>query len=121
MNQSHLITRRNVLKSAGALALAASALEMAGPLAWAPQRADAATVLPDIQFDIAALLTTPPQTSDTGVVFQMPPVHTVFVAARLQRTPTTADQTMLANALSQLETSYAFNATNMLTFVSYGI
>ena len=121
MNQPPLISRRNALKSASALALAVSALEMAGPLAWAPQRADAATALPDIQFDIAALMTTPPQTSDTGVVFQMPPVHTVFVTARLQRTPTLADQTMLADALSQIETSYAFNATNILTFVSYGI
>jgi hypothetical protein len=121
MNQPPLISRRNALKSASALALAVSALEMAGPLAWAPQRADAATALPDIQFDIAALMTTPPQTSDTGVVFQMPPVHTVFVTGRLQRTPTLADQTMLADALSQIETSYAFNATNILTFVSYGI
>ena len=88
MNQPYLISRRNALQSAGALALAVSALEMAGPLAWAPQRADAATALPDIQFDIAALLTAPPQTSGTGVVFQMPPVHTVFVTGRLERTPT---------------------------------
>ena len=51
----------------------------------------------------------------------MPPVHTVFVTGRLQRTPTLADQTMLADALSRIETSYAFNATNVLTFVSYGI
>jgi hypothetical protein len=99
MNQPPLISRRNALKSASALALAVSALEMAGPLAWAPQRADAATALPDIQFDIAALMTTPPQTSDTGVVFQMPPVRTVFVTRRLQRTPALADQTMLADAL----------------------
>ena len=39
MNQPYLISRRNALKSAGALALAVSALEMAGPLAWAPRRA----------------------------------------------------------------------------------
>ena len=46
----------------------------------------------------------------------------MFVTGRLQRTPTLADQTMLADALSQIEpTSYAFNATNILTFVSYGI
>ena len=73
MDRPGLLSRRNALKSAGALALAVSALEMAGPLAWAPQRADAATALPDIQFDIAALLTTPPQTSDTGVVSRCHP------------------------------------------------
>ncbi len=121
MDQPHLLTRRTAIKSASALALAAGALEIAGPLAWAPQRAAAATTLPDIQFDVGAFLTTPPQTSDTGVQFQMPPVHTVFITARLLRTPTTADRTMLANALNRLETSYAFNATNIMTFISYGI
>ena len=47
-------------------------------------RTDAATATgagPDIQFDIAALLAAPPQTFGTGVDFQMPPVHTVFVTA----------------------------------------
>src|SRR6266851_3336786 len=121
MEQQHLITRRNALKGAGALALAAGALEMAGPLTWTPQRAAAATTLPDIQFDVGGFLTTPPQTSDTGVQFQMPPVHTVFVTARLLRTPTHADQTMLSSALARLEAAYPFNATYIFTFLSYGI
>ena len=76
---------------------------------------------PDVQFDIAALLAAPPQTSGTGVAFQMPPVHTVFVTGRLERVPTAADQAMLASALARLEVAYPFNAANLLTFVSYGI
>ena len=76
---------------------------------------------PDIQFDIAALLAAPPQTSGTGVAFQMPPVHTVFVTGRLERDPGPADQAMLASALARLEAAYPFDAANLLTFVSYGI
>lgn len=80
MNLHHPITRRDALKRASALAMAVSALEIAGPLAWTPERASAATRLPDIQFDIEAFLAAPPQTSPTGVIFQMPPVHTVLCA-----------------------------------------
>jgi hypothetical protein len=45
----------------------------------------------------------------------------VFVTGRLDRYPTAADQDMLASALARLETSYPFNAANVLLFVSYGI
>ena len=121
MDRRGLFSRRRVLTGAGALALAAGALELAGPLARVPGRTAAATTRPDIQFDIAGLLTAPPQTSGTGVTFQMPPVHTVFVTARLERTPTAADQAMLAGALARLEAVYPFSAAGLLTFVSYGI
>ncbi len=120
MDRSGLLSRRHLLMGAGALALASAALEMAGPLARLPERT-AATTLPDIQFDIASLLAAPPQTSGTGVTVQMPPVHTVFVTGRLERTPTAADQAMLAGALAGLESAYPFDAANLLTFVSYGI
>src|SRR6266851_1044798 len=120
MNSNHF-TRRDALKGAGALAMAVSALEIAGPLAWTPQRASAATCLPDIQFDIDAFLAAPPQTSATGVVFQLPPVHTVFATAKLQRTPTRRDQRTLARALDRLEASYPFGARHIITIVSYGL
>jgi hypothetical protein len=128
MERPGVLSRRRVLQGAGALAVAAAALEMAGPLSRVPDRTTttnttttAAGAGPDIQFDIAALLAAPPQTSGTGVVFQMPPVHTVFVTGRLERAPTPADQAMLASALARLEAAYPFGAAGLLTFVSYGI
>jgi hypothetical protein len=121
MNRPYLVTRRGALKSAGALALAFGALEVAAPLARLPSRTTAAATRPDIQFDIAALLSAPAQTFGTKVTFQMPPVHTVFVTGGLDRRPTRADQAMLASALARLETRYPFNAAGVLSFVSYGI
>jgi hypothetical protein len=121
MDQSRAITRRGALKGAGALALAFGALEMAAPLAGVPQRTTVAAPLPDIQFDIAARLAAPPRTFGTRVLFQMPPVHTVFVTAQLERIPTAADQAMLASTLARLEASYPFDAAHLLTFLSYGV
>jgi len=123
MERAGGFSRRRVLRGAGALALASAALEMTGCLARVPERtaATATGAGPDIQFDIAALLAAPPQTSATGVAFQMPPVHTVFVTGRLERDPVRADQVMLASALARLEAAYPFDAANLLTFVSYGI
>lgn len=121
MERPGLVSRRRVLQGAGALAVATAALEMAGPLARVPERATGTGTGPDAQFDIAALLAAPPQTSGSGVAFQMPPVHTVFVTGRLERVPTAADQARLASALARLEAAYPFNAANLLTFVSYGI
>jgi hypothetical protein len=121
MEKQSAITRRTALKGAGALALAAGAIDLAGPLASVPQRAEAATTPSDIQFDIGAFLTTPPQTSDTGVQFQMPPVHTVFLTASLGRTPTVGDQTEMNRVLSVLEQNYPWGATYLVTFLAYGI
>ncbi len=114
------ISRRRALQSAGALAMAIGALELTGPLGFSPTRAYAATTPSDIQFDIGAFLATGPQTTD-GVTFQMGPVHTIFLTARLLRTPTRADQTEMNRVLTQLEASYPWGATHLVTFVSYGI
>ncbi len=116
------VSRRGALQRAGTLAVAAAALDMAGPLAFLPQRADAATRHPsDIQFDIASFLAVPPQTYGSGVRFQMPPVHTLFLTARLARTPAQADQAELARVLAALERHYPWGAANLVTFVSYGL
>jgi hypothetical protein len=115
------MTRRAALRQAGALAAAVAALEAAGPLAFVPQRALAATAPSDIQFDIAAFLSSPPQTFGSGVEFQMPPVHTVFLTAALQRTPAKPDQAELDRVLAALEQAYPWGAANLVTFVSYGV
>jgi len=75
MDSRGQISRRTALRQAGALAAAVAALEAAGPLAFVPQRALAAAAPSDIQFDISAFLSSPPQTFGSGVKFQLPPVH----------------------------------------------
>jgi hypothetical protein len=115
------VSRRAALRSAGALAVATAALELVGPLAFAPERVLAATAPSDIQFDIDAFLSTPAQVSDTGVRYRMPPVHTVFATARLLRTPGLEDQAELRRVLSELERNYPWGANGLVTFVSYGL
>jgi hypothetical protein len=120
------MNRRSALKSTAALATALGTLELVGKFPYAPERVAAAdtvspnvTALPDIQFDIGAFIA--PARTINGIVVQLPPVNTVFLTARLLRTPTRTDQTNLANAMNQLETSYPFSASGLITFVSYGI
>src|SRR5947207_8824940 len=115
------MTRRAALKQAGVLAVALGALEAAGALAIVPQRALAATSPSDIQFDISAFLAAPPRTYGSGVRFQMPPVHTIFLTAALDRTPTRADQAEMARALRMLERAYPWGAAHLVTFVAYGL
>jgi hypothetical protein len=115
------MTRRDALKRAGVLTAAVAAIEAAGPLAFVPQRALAAASPSDIQFDIAKFLAVPPQDYGSGVKFQMPPVHTVFLTAALERTPAKADQTEMARVLAALEQYYPWGAANLVTFVSYGL
>jgi hypothetical protein len=122
-----LVNRRTVLKSAGALAAALATLELTGRGAWIPVRepltdpamSDAAAALPDIQFDIGNYVA-PAQTVD-GLSVRLGPINTTFLTARLLRTPTRADQTMLANALNTIEANYPFAAGGIFTFVSYGL
>ena len=63
---------------AGGLAAAFGVLEAVGLFSFAPVRAGASIIPPDIQFDISDFLAVPPQNYGTDVQFQMPPVHTVF-------------------------------------------
>jgi len=100
------ITRRTALRRAGTLAVALAALEAVGPFSFTPQRASASIVPSDIQFDISRFLAMPPHTYGSGVQFQMPPVHTVFLTAVLERTPTRTDQAELNRALRLLERFY---------------
>src|ERR1700750_2718876 len=121
MDPPEPMNRRTALKRAGAPAVALGALEAVGPFSFAPARVSASTVPSDIQFDIAGFLAVPPQNYGTDVQFQMPPVHTVFLTAALERTPTRADQAEMSRALALLERIYPWGATHLVTFVAYGL
>jgi hypothetical protein len=119
-----MISRRIALKGAGALALALGTVELAGRHAIVPQRMVLeASSLPDIQFDIGAFIAAPRTFNDGGgtITAQLPPVHTVFITATLNRAPTAADRTNLSNALATIEATYPFRADGIFTFLAYGI
>jgi hypothetical protein len=119
-------TRRTLLKGAGGLAMALGTLRLLAAETTLPQRVrlDAdASALPDIQFDITASLAPARTLSDGGgkVLARMPPRHTVFTTARLNRTPGRCDQQMLIDALATIESSYRYAADGIITFASYGV
>ena len=113
------LSRRDLLKL-GAFGLAASTLGILEE-GWLPNRiAHAAPhTLPDIQYDIKSYL--PPAQTIDGVLFQFGPVHTLFLTAQLNRTPTKSDQKVLTNALNTIESTYAFSPSGIFSFVSYGL
>ena len=119
-----IIGRRALLKGAAGLAVALGTVELAGRHAVLPRRITLeASTLPDIQFDIGSFIAAAQTVNDGGgnVTMQLPPVHSLFITAKLNRTPTAADQTNLSSALNTLEATYQFAAAGVLTFVSYGI
>src|SRR5256884_4535565 len=91
---SAAVSRRGLLIGGGAALATLAVPEMLKELAWIPDRvalADTmATSLPDIQFDLGAFM--PPARTIDGLLVGMPPVHTIFVTARLARTPSKADR-----------------------------
>jgi len=89
-------------------------------LAAVPRRGAArGSALPDIQFAIADFIA-PAKTLD-GVLVQFGPVYTMFVTARLKRTPVQEDKGLLAAALDTIEATYPFSPAGVFTCVSYGI
>jgi hypothetical protein len=118
------IGRRTLFKGAAGLAVAMGTVEVAGRHAVLPERMElAAATLPDIQFDIGAFIASPHTVNDGGgtITVQLPPVHSLFITARLNRTPTKGDQANLASALNTIESHYQFGAAGMITLISYGI
>lgn len=121
-------SRRGVLKGAAGLAMALGTLRLAGDRAVLPDRLTSLPQsgghgLPDIQFDIGAHIGKARIFDDGAgqVLAQLPPVHTVFITAKLNRTPSAADQRLLAAALDQIERVYPFSADGVMTFISYGL
>ena len=111
--------RRTVLK-AGAVGAGAVFMALLDELAWSPLRpAAAATVLPDVQFDFGPYIA--PATSINGVMFQFPPVFTIFQSIDLLRLPTKAEQTIFENALTTIEAAYPFSPSGVMMIVSYGL
>lgn len=114
------ISRRRALQL-GALGLAVSTLGLADALAIRPERiAHAAPAeLPNIQHDIDGYIA--PARSIDGTLFRFGPVFTLFVTARLTRTPDERDQQALAAALAAIEDYYPFSPGGVFTTVAYGI
>ena len=67
----------------------------------------------------------PAQVIDDGagaVTVSFPPVYTLFLPVKLNRTPTRDDQATLADALAIIEASYPSSPSGLLIFsVSYGV
>ncbi len=117
------LSRRTLLKI-GALGVASAAtLGLVDGLAFLPKRVVTAatekTGLPDIQFDIGNFIA-PVQTIN-GLQFHFGPVFTLFVTARLSRTPDKQDQQLLNAALSAIEANYAFSPSGVFVFTAYGL
>jgi len=115
------MSRRGALKMGGAFAGALGTLGLVGELAWAPERvawADPSTLaFPDVQFDLGPFM--PPAQTLDGIQVGMPPIHTVFVTARLARGPSKADQLRMAAALNNIEANYPYSPGGVMTHVSY--
>jgi hypothetical protein len=113
------VSRRNAFKAGGAGAL--GTLGLVGGLAWVPERvawADSGTLaFPDVQFDIGPFM--PPAQTIDGIPVGMPPIHTVFVTARLARGPSKADQVRMESALRNIEANYPYGPGGVMTHVAY--
>ena len=114
------MSRRTVLKL-GTLGLAASTFGILEANHWFSHRVAhaAPATLPDIQYDISQYIA-PVQKID-GVLFHFGPVHTLFITAKLSRTPAKNDRQTLAQALDTIESVYPFSPSGVFTFVSYGL
>jgi hypothetical protein len=120
-----VLSRRSALKGGGASAFLISQAVLFERLGRSPQRSSpTATKFSDIQFDMGAFVN-PPQTFDDGagdVTVAFPPVYTLLLPVALNRTPTRADQSTLAEALIMIEASYPASPSGLLIFsVSYGL
>jgi hypothetical protein len=120
-----VMSRRSALKRGAATAflLSQAALleQLASPIV---RSAAAATTFSDIQFDMGAFIN-PAQVLNDGagnVTAQIAPTYALLQPVKLNRTPTLADQTTLANALNTIEASYPASPSGVLIFsVSYGL
>jgi hypothetical protein len=116
--------QRSALKrSAGAALLLSKAAifeQLARALA-ATSASAAAPSFPDIQFDLGAFTAAAKTFNDGGgnVSVSLPPVYTLFQPLTLNRTPTTGDQAVFANALNTIEQASPSGA--LIFAVSYGL
>jgi hypothetical protein len=113
------LSRRSLLRTGAAAAGALGTLAMLEKLAWIPEREALAeeVAFPDVQFDIGAFC--PPARTIDGVLVGMPPIHTVFLTARLSNTPSKADAGRMESALRAIEANYPYASGGIFTHVSY--
>ena len=114
------VSRRSLLRTAGAITGAVGTLALLQDGAIVPQRlalADPATPFPDVQFDLGPFM--PPAVTYDGIPVGMPPVHTVFLTATLSRAPSRADQSRMESALRTIESNYPYAPGGVFTHVSY--
>jgi len=119
-------SRRTMLRVGivAAAAAALSGLDLASPV---QRQAFAAPVaLPDIQYAIGSYLAPAVLMSEEGApaggtMFGFGPVYTLFLTAKLTRTPTKADRLVLEHALQTIEARYAFSASGVFSHISYGV
>jgi hypothetical protein len=120
------LNRRSALKRAGVAVVAMSGAAMFEQAVVAPIRPafGATPTFSDIQFDIGRFIA-PATTVNDGagnVTLQFGPVFSLILPAKLNRTPSRADQTTLANALNTIEANFAASPAGVLiTSVSYGV
>jgi hypothetical protein len=118
---SRPLPRRAVLRGGGVIAGAVGTLALLEGLAVLPERvamADPGTLAqPDIQFDIEPFM--PAARTVDGVSIALPPVHTAFVTATLQRRPTTIDQIRMENDLRIIEAAYPYSPSGVFTHVAF--
>ena len=95
-------------------------LDLLARVAWVPDRpAPAAVPRPEAQFDLDAHI--PPSRVVDGIRIRFGPVHTVFVTAVLERTPTRGDQERFAGALATIEAHHPWSPAGVFLHVGYGL
>ena len=127
------VSRRSAIKGTAGVAVGGLALSQAPlleQLAAKPVAASASTAsasaaaFSDIQFDIGNFIAAA-QTFNDGagnVTAQFAPVFSLFQPITLNRTPTKADQTTLANALNTIEANFSASPNGaLIVSVSYGL
>jgi len=119
-------SRRTMLRVGlvGAAATAFSGLDVVSPIRRMAHAAPVA--LPDIQYAIGSYLPPAVLIAEAGApaggtIFGFGPVYTLFLTAKLNKTPTKSDRTTLEKALSTIEARYPFSPAGVFTHISYGI
>ncbi len=125
----HAFSRRSALKrSAGVMALLSTtaAFEaIAGtPASAKVARAASSPSFSDIQFDLGAFFPAAQNLNDGGgtIPVGFPPTFALIQPIKLNRTPSTADQTTFANALNTIEEVFSASPSGLLIqSIGYGL
>ncbi len=114
-------SRRAALKLGGLGLAGVASLSVLEAVSWVPKRVQAAPLanLPEIQFDIGAFVG-PGQTIN-GIKVNFHPTFTLFLTARLTRTPNRSDMQVMNDAMARIESVYPFSPSGVFTYIAYGL